>query len=298
MEVTRELLPLTEGMTVVIGTVDRDYDLYNAAAVLHDGQWMGTYRKRYLPNYGVFDENRYFMPGTRNPVFVRGGTVIGVNICEDIWYPGGPVEDQVIRGGAEIIVNLSASPYHAGKAQVRKRMLCTRAADNLAIVCYVNLVGGQDEIVYDGCSLVVDEQGRCWPRAGCSRKTCWSTDVTSNRCSAPGSTTRASARDARWIPARAHPASISDRRVHSVGPAVRRPTSRAASRPRSRRDRRSRAARFGLSRSGSGDLSGAGARDQRLREKNGFDTVVLGLSGGIDSSLCAASPSTRSGRVT
>jgi NAD+ synthase (glutamine-hydrolysing) len=158
-EVTRSLLPKTRGMTVIVGTVDRDFDLYNAAAVLHDGKWMGTYRKRYLPNYGVFDENRYFMPGNRNPVFVRGGSVFGINICEDIWYPGGPVEEQVIRGGAEIIINVSASPYHAGKAQVRQRMLCTRAADNLAVVCYVNLVGGQDEIVYDGCSLIVDEQG-------------------------------------------------------------------------------------------------------------------------------------------
>src|SRR5262249_2161496 len=101
MERTRDLLPLTRGMTVVVGTVDRDFDLYNAAAVLHDGQWVGTYRKRYLPNYGGFDENRYFMPGTRNPVFVRGATVIGVNVCEDIWYPGGPVEEQVLRGGAE-----------------------------------------------------------------------------------------------------------------------------------------------------------------------------------------------------
>ncbi|MBI1799515.1 MAG: NAD+ synthase [Candidatus Eisenbacteria bacterium] len=160
MDRTRALGLHTKGMTVVVGTVDRDFDLYNAAAVLHDGEWVGTYRKRYLPNYGVFDENRYFMPGNRNPVFVRGGTVLGVNICEDIWYPGGPVEEQVIRGGAEIIINLSASPYHAGKAQARRRMLCTRAADNLAVVCYVNLVGGQDEIVYDGASLIVDEQGQ------------------------------------------------------------------------------------------------------------------------------------------
>ncbi len=159
-ERTRALLPFTRGMTVVVGTVDREFDLYNAAAVLHDGQWVGTYRKRYLPNYGVFDENRYFMPGTKNPVFVRGGTVIGVNICEDIWYPGGPVEEQVIRGGAEVIINLSASPYHAGKAMARRRMLCTRASDNLAVVCYVNLVGGQDELVYDGASLIVDEQGQ------------------------------------------------------------------------------------------------------------------------------------------
>jgi NAD+ synthase (glutamine-hydrolysing) len=157
---TQELAALTTGMTVVVGTVDREIDLFNAAAVLHDGRWCGTYRKRYLPNYGVFDENRYFMPATRSPVFVRDGTVIGVSICEDIWYPGGPVEEQVIRGGAELILNLSASPYHAGKAQARKRMLCTRAADNLAVVCYVNLVGGQDEIVFDGASLIVDEQGQ------------------------------------------------------------------------------------------------------------------------------------------
>jgi NAD+ synthase (glutamine-hydrolysing) len=157
---TRELLPHTHGMTVVVGTVDRDVDLYNAAAVLHDGRWVGTYRKRYLPNYGVFDENRYFMPGTRNPVFVRDGTVIGLSICEDIWYAGGPLQEQVIRGGAEVVINLSASPYHAGKAQGRRRMLCTRAADNLAVVCYANLVGAQDEIVYDGNSLIVDEQGQ------------------------------------------------------------------------------------------------------------------------------------------
>jgi NAD+ synthase (glutamine-hydrolysing) len=160
IERTRALLPLSRGLTVVVGTIEREIDLYNAAAVLHDGEWMGTYRKRYLPNYGVFDENRYFMPATKNPVFARGRSVIGFNICEDIWYPGGPVEEQVIRGGAEVIVNISASPYHAGKAQARKRMLCTRAADNLVVVCYCNLVGGQDEILYDGGSLIIDEQGR------------------------------------------------------------------------------------------------------------------------------------------
>src|SRR5437867_6773146 len=160
IERTRVLLPHSHGLTAVVGTVERDVDLFNAAAVLHHGEWMGTYRKRYLPNYGVFDENRYFMPATKNPVFGRGRAVIGFNICEDIWYPGGPVEEQVIRGGAEVVINISASPYHAGKAQARKRMLCTRAADNLAVVCYCNLTGGQDEILYDGCSLIIDEQGR------------------------------------------------------------------------------------------------------------------------------------------
>jgi NAD+ synthase (glutamine-hydrolysing) len=160
IERTRALTPLSRGLTVVVGTIEREIDLFNAAAVLHDGEWMGTYRKRYLPNYGVFDENRYFMPASKNPVFARGRSVIGINICEDIWYPGGPVEEQVIRGGAEVVINISASPYHAGKAQTRKRMLCTRAADNLVVVCYCNLVGGQDEILYDGGSLIIDEQGR------------------------------------------------------------------------------------------------------------------------------------------
>jgi NAD+ synthase (glutamine-hydrolysing) len=160
IEVTRALAARTRGMTVVVGTVDRDFDLYDAAAVLHDGVWAGTYRKRFLPNYGVFDENRYFMPGSNNPVFVRDGAVIGVNVCEDIWHPGGPVEEQVLGGGAEVVLNVSASPYHAGKAQARRRMLGTRAADYVAVVCYVNLVGAQDEIVYDGCSLILDEQGQ------------------------------------------------------------------------------------------------------------------------------------------
>ncbi|NOT34480.1 MAG: NAD+ synthase [Candidatus Eisenbacteria bacterium] len=159
IDATRELAPLTRGMTVIVGTLDRDADLFNAAAVLHDGAWAATFRKRYLPNYGVFDENRYFMPGREGSVLLRDGVRIGVSVCEDIWYPGGPVEEQVIRGGAELLVNLSASPYHAGKFDARRRMLATRAADNLAVVAYVNLVGGQDEIVFDGGSLVIDENG-------------------------------------------------------------------------------------------------------------------------------------------
>jgi NAD+ synthase (glutamine-hydrolysing) len=160
LERTRELQPHTSGMTVVVGTLERDVDLYNAAAVLHDGRWVGTARKRYLPNYGVFDENRYFTAERYTQVFRRGEVTFGVNICEDIWVAGGPAEEQAIRGGAEIILNCSASPYHALKAEERKRMIATRAADNLAIVCFVNLVGGQDEIVFDGASLLLDERGR------------------------------------------------------------------------------------------------------------------------------------------
>jgi NAD+ synthase (glutamine-hydrolysing) len=160
LERTRDLQPHTAGMTVVVGTLERDVDLYNAAAVLHDGRWVGTARKRYLPNYGVFDENRYFTAERYTQVFRRGEVTFGVNICEDIWVAGGPAEEQAIRGGAEIILNCSASPYHALKAEERRRMIAQRAADNLAIVCFVNLVGGQDEIVFDGASLLLDERGR------------------------------------------------------------------------------------------------------------------------------------------
>ena len=160
LERTRELVPHTAGMTVVVGTLERDGDLYNAAAVMHDGRWVGTARKRFLPNYGVFDENRYFTAERQAHVFRRGDITFGVSVCEDIWIAGGPVEEQVVRGGAEIVVNCSASPYHALKGGERRRMIATRAADHLAVVCFVNLVGGQDEVVFDGGSLLVDAQGR------------------------------------------------------------------------------------------------------------------------------------------
>jgi len=284
MERTRALLPLTRGMTVVVGTVDRDFDLYNAAAVLHDGQWVGTYRKRYLPNYGVFDENRYFMPGTRNPVFVRGASVIGVNICEDIWYPGGPVEEQVIRGGAEIILNLSASPYHAGKAMARRRMLCTRASDNLAVVCYVNLVGGQDEIVYDGASLIVDEQGQVVAEGEMFVEDLVIADLDLD------SVFNARLHDPRLRKGRALDPGETSPRIDLPGPAGS-PEPVASSggaavaletRPalahRPAPEKRELVAEIY-------DALVLGTRD--YVKKNRFETVVLGLSGGIDSALCA-----------
>src|SRR5689334_24967382 len=99
------------------------------------------------------------MSERRSVVFARGGTVFGVNVCEDIWLSGGPSEEQVVYGRAEVILNLSASPYHEGKADERRRMISTRAADNLSLVCYVNLVGRQDEILFDGSSLIFDDKG-------------------------------------------------------------------------------------------------------------------------------------------
>jgi NAD+ synthase (glutamine-hydrolysing) len=272
IQATRDLAPLTAGMTVVVGTVDRDFDLYDAAAVLHDGQWAGTYRKRFLPNYGVFDENRYFMPGTRNPVFVRGTTVIGVNVCEDIWYPGGPVEEQVLRGGAEVILNVSASPYHAGKAQARKRMLCTRAADNVAIVCYVNLVGGQDEIVYDGCSVIIDEQGHVLAEARMFEDDLVVADVDLEAVFS------ARLHDPRLRKGRALEGGEASPRIElaaaSDPPAAAKPplAPRVAPEPPAFEQEIYQALVVGT-------------RDYVA--KNGFTTVVLGLSGGVDSALTA-----------
>jgi NAD+ synthase (glutamine-hydrolysing) len=159
----------SQDILIVVGFADRQDDIYNAAAVCHDGQVAGVYRKQYLPNYGVFDENRTFQAGTETPVFRWGeapGTAItfGVNICEDIWYPGGPTRAQAFLGGAHLIINISASPYHAGKGAHRERMLATRAADNIAIVAFCNLVGGQDELVFDGQSLIFDAQGNLLAR--------------------------------------------------------------------------------------------------------------------------------------
>src|SRR5437867_11552551 len=149
----------TQDITAIIGFVDRQDDIFNAAAIAQNGKIVTTYHKIYLPNYGVFDEFRYFQPGSRCPVLQMGKATIGVSICEDIWYPDGPVFMQALSGGAEVIVNISSSPYHAGKRRWRERMLSTRAADNTVIVAYNNLVGGQDELVFDGDSLVFDENG-------------------------------------------------------------------------------------------------------------------------------------------
>jgi NAD+ synthase (glutamine-hydrolysing) len=146
-------------MAVIVGYVDRQDDIFNAAAIAQNGKLVATYHKIYLPNYGVFDDFRYFQAGNRCPVLQMDGATIGISICEDIWYPDGPVFQQALAGGAEVIINISSSPYHAGKRRWRERMLATRASDNTVIVAYNNLVGGQDELVFDGDSLVFDENG-------------------------------------------------------------------------------------------------------------------------------------------
>lgn len=159
LDYLKEIIKATSGICVIVGFVDKKDDLYNAAAIINNGTLAGVYHKIYLPNYGVFDENRYFQGGNKIPVFSLGETAIGLNICEDMWYPEGPTTTQTLKGGAELIVNISASPYHAEKGNSRKRMLATRAADNIVIVAFNNLVGGQDELIFDGGSMILDQKG-------------------------------------------------------------------------------------------------------------------------------------------
>src|SRR5438552_2741105 len=153
-EVTRR----TTGIAVVVGFVDQGTHLYNAAAVCVDGERVGIYHKQRLPNYGVFDEKRYFHPGRRAPVFIIEGVPVGVTICEDIWAPGGACQAEA-AAGALVIININGSPYHAGKWRERAQMLATRARDYGVALCYNNLVGGQDELVFDGMSMIFDHTG-------------------------------------------------------------------------------------------------------------------------------------------
>ena len=139
-------------------------ELYNAAAILADRHRVATCCKQLLPNYGVFDEGRYFHPGKTLSLITLRGVTVGVNICEDIWFPEGPTRVQAMAG-AEVIVNINASPFHIGKSRSRERMLATRARENGVIVTYTNTVGGQDELIFDGNSFIVDQNGEVIARA-------------------------------------------------------------------------------------------------------------------------------------
>ena len=263
-----KVIAKTRDITAIVGFVDRQDDIFNAAAIAQNGKLVTAYHKIYLPNYGVFDEFRYFQPGSRCPVLQMGGATIGVSICEDIWYPDGPVFMQALSGGAELIINISSSPYHAGKRRWRERMLATRASDNTVIVAYNNLVGGQDELVFDGDSLVFDENGEIIARGKQFEEDLIVVDldvesVFRKRLHDPRR--RQQKLDAQET-AELFP--ITPRvRQHKSLPPVHRPQPLSD-------DAEIYQALV------------AGTRDYVL--KNGFKKVVLGLSGGIDSALTAA----------
>ncbi|MEN6520247.1 MAG: NAD+ synthase [Armatimonadota bacterium] len=153
------IIAASADITVICGFVDINDDIYNAAAIINDKKLAGVHRKAFLPNYGVFDEFRYFRKGTQTSIYRLGGPIFGVSVCEDIWYPDGPHRAQALAG-AQILINSNSSPFYSLKWKWREGMLSTRAADNSAYVVYVNMVGGQDELVFDGHSVIFDPKGK------------------------------------------------------------------------------------------------------------------------------------------
>src|SRR3954468_20823954 len=160
----RELAAETKEIVAVVGYPEQAEDVYNTAAVLADGDVVAGYRKLYLPNYGVFDEQRYFQSGAEGAIVEVNGVPVGITVCEDIWEPGPPAMSEALAG-AQVIVNLSASPYRAGYGAHRERMLVQRAVDYLAAVVFVNTIGGQDELVFDGHSVAIDQDGEVLARS-------------------------------------------------------------------------------------------------------------------------------------
>jgi NAD+ synthase (glutamine-hydrolysing) len=253
----------TGRLAAVVGFPEAQRDLANAAALCAHGRVQGVYRKHLLPNYAVFDEQRYFAASTVDgPLFVVGGVRVALTICEDAWSPSGPIITQA-AGGAELVVNINASPFYAGRLHEREAMVATRAADASVPVLYVNLVGGQDELVFDGASMLFDESGRLVARARQFEEDLLLVDVDvrpafRRRLLDPRGRTRTSALPEIEI----SEARISERREEPRIEPLLPPVQEVY------------------------EALVLGTRDYVL--KNGFTDVLIGLSGGIDSSLVAA----------
>jgi NAD+ synthase (glutamine-hydrolysing) len=257
------------GIVAVVGFVDSNADIYNAAAIIADGRVAGVYHKEFLPNYGVFDEKRYFRAGARPQTFEIAGAKVGVNICEDIWYAEGPIQAQALAG-AEVIININGSPFHRGKTHARERMVSTRAADNAVLLCYVNLVGGQDELVFDGNSFICDQDGEIMAKAPAFEESLLVTDLDL---------------DALYLGRLHLPLRRSDRLAAAEREVEQVFVSGARTEPQpSLVNRRPMAAPVGDDEEVYRALV-VGTRD--YVHKNGFETVIVGVSGGIDSSLVA-----------
>jgi NAD+ synthase (glutamine-hydrolysing) len=266
-----QLRPASSGLIAIIGLPYADGGLYNTAAILQDGELVGIYYKHYLPNYSVFDEERYFQSGSACPVFTLGQVKFGVSICEDIWYPSGPHETQALQGGAQVLINISASPYRLQYGLQRERMLARRAADNEAFVVYCNLVGGQDELVFDGHSVVCDPAGEIIARGPQFEAAMMVVDLDVNEVTKPH--TQEARRRLEMQKARAGN-EITDINLATT---TRRPTREPIKAPLAQPMQRVAEVYNALV---------LGTRD--YVRKNGFKKVVLGLSGGVDSSLTAA----------
>ena len=265
-----ELVDFTRGKEILIiaGFVGRTTDIHNSAAIIHNGRLVDVYHKVFLPNYGVFDDKRYFMPGERFPVYLFRGIRIGANICEDIWHPDGPLYYQSLLGDAEVIININASPYHLGKWDQRETMLSTRASDNGVFVVYLNSVGGQDELVFDGSSVVFGPDGDLVARAPMFREGLFTVDLD------PGLVIRQRVHDTRRREQKTRCAaygSVEPVEIDSADPPERDEALCFMAPPPSSPEEEVWKALV------------TGTTD--YMRKNGFTSAVIGVSGGIDSAL-------------
>jgi NAD+ synthase (glutamine-hydrolysing) len=257
-----------DGVAALVGFPDLDRDLFNACALLADGEVKAVYHKRFLPNYGVFDEDRYFQPGRGCLLLRIGETLVGPTICEDIWQPGPPATELALAG-AHVVANLSASPFHLGKGRAREQMLAQRARDNVCWVALVNAVGAQDELVFDGHSVVLDQDGDTVARAPAFEEALVVADIDASTAIA-----RRLSDARRRALARERP-SLPDPAIVDLGEPR---TPRRHAEPKlvpllDELEQMRLALELGL-------------RD--YVRKNGFQDVVVGVSGGIDSALTAA----------
>jgi NAD+ synthase (glutamine-hydrolysing) len=263
-----KLVGASAGITIIAGFADANEAIYNAAAVIHDGKLVDVYHKIVLPNYGVFDENRYFRPGDKCPVYTIAGVSVGVNICEDIWAEVGPADIQA-AAGAELLVNISASPYHFGKVSLREAMIARLARDNIAIFAYNNLVGGQDELVFDGAGMILDEKGRLLARGKQFEEDMILADLDVAAVAQARQKRQSRSSSAKPQPWKVTRAKLSDKPFNTEKPSI---LSHKVE-PKSLY-----AEIYDALVLGTGDYV----------TKNGFKKVLVGLSGGMDSSLVAA----------
>lgn len=252
-EILKEVARSTDNIIAIVGFADRKgAGVYNAAAIIYKGKVLGLYHKMLLPNYGVFDEVRYFKPGKTPSVFKAGGVIFGVNICEDIWHKKGPIEAEALAG-VQIVISINSSPYHIGKIRERERIVQKAAKKNKVFVSYTNMVGGQDELVFDGRSMAVNDKGRIIARAKAFEEDLLITDIIL---------------DAKH--------KKSPRRILTIDKGINKKTSAAKNRVASTLENSEEVYRALL----------IGLKDYVA--KNNFKKVVIGLSGGVDSALVAA----------
>jgi NAD+ synthase (glutamine-hydrolysing) len=265
-----ELARSARGATVVVGAPYFNRDLYNACYVLSGGEIKAVYRKRFLPNYGVFDEDRYFAPGRDLILLEHGKALVGLTVCEDMWQPGPPATDLALAG-AELLVNISASPFYVGRPHEREEMFVTRARDNSAFVAFCNAVGGQDELIFDGHSCVIDDEGTVLARAPGFQETLLVVDIEPQEVIGRrlrDVRRRALAREREEIPA------VEIIHVGSPGPSRNGNKATAEVVPFVNELEQMRLAlELGL---------------HDYVNKNGFSDIVVGVSGGIDSAVTAA----------